>query len=91
MGEYTENKQVTVQQRVFYVLKRTRLSRRRMIWLLPLHLLFSPPVCKLSLSACPPVCRQSSLLTRKGGKGRETNHTTARKPGLLSYIKYSLL
>ncbi len=40
MGEYTENKQVTVQQRVVYVLQRTRLSRRRMIWLLPQ----SPPL-----------------------------------------------
>ncbi len=42
MGEYTENKQVTVQQRVVYVLQRTRLSRRRIIWLLPHHLPFSP-------------------------------------------------
>ena len=42
-----------------------------------------PPssVCKLSSY----VSRRSSLLTGEGGVGEELNHTTARKPGPLSY------
>jgi hypothetical protein len=38
-----------------------------------------------------PVCRRSSLLMGGGGgRGKEPNHTTARKPGLLQSINYSL-
>ncbi len=59
-----------------------------MIWLLP------PPFRgnKLSLFFCLPVCRRSSSRMREGeGGGRGAkNHTTARKPGPLSIIQYSL-
>jgi hypothetical protein len=35
--------------------------------------------------------KRNNLLTgEKGGKGKEPNHRTARKPGTLQYIKYSL-
>jgi hypothetical protein len=39
-----------------------------------------------------PACRRSSLLTEDSGEevGKETNHTTAGKPGPLQTIRYSL-
>jgi hypothetical protein len=63
-----------------------------MIWLLP-----QPPPLLSRMQAVSslglPECRQSSLLRGGGGggKGREPNHTLTNMPGLLSYIKYSLL
>jgi hypothetical protein len=57
------------------------------IWLLPHSLPPTPcpPVSKLSLFLCLPVCRWSSLVTERGRGpvGEEPNHTTARKPGHL--------
>ncbi len=50
------------------------------------------PVNKLSLFLNLPVSRRSSLLTRGGeGVGEEPNYTTARKPGSLLRIQYSLV
>jgi hypothetical protein len=52
------------------------------------------PVSKLSLFLSLPVSRGSTLLKReREGKrvGEEPNHTTAREPGPLYYVKYSLL
>jgi hypothetical protein len=54
---------VTGRHRVLNYMKGTRLSRRRMIWLLP-----PTPVSMLSLSNLP-VCRPSSFLTGEGGGG----------------------
>jgi hypothetical protein len=55
-------------QRVLNISSRTRVSQRRIIWLLPPT---SPPflVSKLSLFLSLPVCRRSSLLTEGGGGG----------------------
>jgi hypothetical protein len=63
-------------------LKKTRLSRCRMIWRLPHPL---PPRKKGSLFLILPVCRWLNFLRGKGGEelGEEPNHTTARKPGPL--------
>jgi hypothetical protein len=62
-----------------------------MTWLLA-HPLPPSPVSKLSLFLGLPVCRRSSLLTGEGERvGEEPNHTTARKPGPLEIIHYSLL
>ncbi len=68
-------------QRELNDLQITRLSRRRMIWLLPHHL------SRLFLSLL--VRCWLSLLTGQG-MGEEQNHTTARKPGALKIIQYSL-
>jgi hypothetical protein len=76
-------------QRVFYVLKRTRLSRHCMIWLLPLPLPSPTPISKFSLFLILPVFRPMSR--RREGGGNEPNHTTARKPGPLQSINYSLM
>jgi hypothetical protein len=49
------------------------------------------PVSKLSLFLSLPVWRWSGLLTGGiDGVGEEPNHTTARKPGPLQIIQYSL-
>ncbi len=48
----------------------------------------SSPLCKLSLFLCLPVCRRLVLLAGEGG---ESNYATARKPGLLQIIQYSLV
>jgi hypothetical protein len=59
---------VRVPQSVLNDLLRTRLSRRRMIWLLS-HLLFPPSsVSNLSLVLSLPVCRRST--DGRGGRGR---------------------
>ncbi len=83
----------TYRQRVVDGLQRTMLSRRRMIWILPLPLPPTPsPVSKLSLFFSVFLCVAPVELTigRGGGKGKEPNHTTARKPGPLQSIKNSL-
>jgi hypothetical protein len=69
-------------------MKRTRLSRRRIIWLLP-HSPPLSPVSKLSLFLSLPVCRRASLPTGGVGVvwGEEPNHTTARKPVHLQIIQ----
>ncbi len=59
-------------------------SRRRLVWPLPAHLARE----QVSLFISLPVCRRSSLLT---GEGEEPNHMTARKPGPLYIIQYSLM
>ncbi len=59
----------TLCQRVLNDLWRTRLSRRRMIWLLP-HPLphpLPPPISKFSIFLSLPLYRRSSLLTEGGG------------------------
>ncbi len=62
-------------------LQRTRLSRHRLIWLLPPPPPLSP-VSKLSLFLSLPVCRRWSIPTNRGeGVGEEPYHMTARKPG----------
>ncbi len=50
------------------------------------------PVSKLSLFLSLPLCPWPNLLTGEAWErvGEEPNHTTARKPGLLYFIKYSL-
>jgi hypothetical protein len=48
---------------------RTRLSRRRTIWLLS-HPPIPSPVSNLSLFLSLPLCRRSRLLTEAGGGGR---------------------
>jgi hypothetical protein len=66
-------------QRVLNNLWRTRLSRRRMIWLLP----FPSPVSSAS-------CLSFSVLREMGGGGEEPNNTVdGEKPGPLSIIQYS--
>ncbi len=76
-------------QRIFNDLKRARLSHRRMIWLLP-HFISPLPLAvnKLSQSSCV------SPFELTGGrwerKVEEPNNTTARKPGPLLIIQYSL-
>jgi hypothetical protein len=68
---------VCSEQRVLNDLRRTRLFRRLMIWLLP-HPLSCEQVVSLSQSSCvSPV----ELTDRRGGK--DPNHTTARKPAPL--------
>ncbi len=47
------------------------------------------PVSKLPLFLSLPVCRRSSLLTWER-VGEEPKHATARKPGPLKVIQYSL-
>jgi hypothetical protein len=50
------------------------------------------PVSKLYLFLGLPECRRSNLRRERAvGGGVETYHTTARKPGLLYIIQYSLL
>ncbi len=66
-------------------LRRTRLSRHRMIWLLP-HPLPSTPVSKLSVFLCLPVCRWSSFT---GGGGGEPNRR--RRESLVLYKSFSTL
>jgi hypothetical protein len=78
----------------FIPLKVARLSCGRLIGLLA-HPLTPPPpphLSKLTLFLSLPVCHRSSLLMGEGGGGRgeEPNHMTARKPGLLEIIEYSL-
>jgi hypothetical protein len=74
-------------QRVFNVLQRTRLSRCRMIWLLPHYLLpLSGSCLSLPVFLCVAVAGRAYWREMGGGgRGNEPNqnHTTARKPGLL--------
>jgi hypothetical protein len=62
-------------QRVMNDLKRTRLSRRRMIWLLP------QPSCQQVVFFSQSSCVFPVELT--DGRGEETNHTMRRKSGPL--------
>ncbi len=66
--ERIANASYCIYQRVFNVFQRTRLPRRRMIWLLLTH---APPPLKPASSLF------FSLLTERG---KEPNHTTTRKP-----------
>ncbi len=61
--------------RVLNDLKKARLSRRSMTWLLPP----SPPVSKLSLFLSSCVSPVALTGGRGGGEGGEPNHTRARK------------
>ncbi len=80
VSKYRETQELTVRdgasQSVQNDLKRTRLSRRRMIWLLP----FSPPLpsasCLSWLSL--PVYRLPKLLTGGGGGGGKLKNVPAR-------------
>jgi hypothetical protein len=64
-----------------------------MIWLLPLPLPLSP-VSKLDRQHTGRLRKRDNLLMGeeegKGGVGEELNHTTARNPGPLQNIHYSL-
>ncbi len=60
-----------------------------MIWLLPSP--FPPPPTPSRQQVVPPP--QSSCVSPvgEGGKGKDPNHATTRKPGPLYYIQYSLV
>ncbi len=79
---------LTGRQRVLNYMKRTRLSRRRIIWLLPPAF---PSASCLSFSFFLYVARRACWRERGEGVRQETNHTTTRKPVLLWIIQYSLL
>ncbi len=63
---------IRVTHRVLCDLQRSWLSRRRMIWLLPLPALPSSFASKLSLFLNLPVCRRSRLLMGEGGVGSKS-------------------
>ncbi len=60
------------------------------VWLAPSPAFDPPPVQVVSLSL--PVCFRSSVVTEMrgwGGGAKSYDPDTAKKPGLLQYIKYS--
>jgi hypothetical protein len=79
----------SLMQRVLYDFERTRLSRRRMIWLLPHQL--HPPASILSLFLSLPVCRRSSLLTGEGGRGWGRSQIIRRRESLVLYKSFNTL
>ncbi len=60
---------------------RTRLSRRRLIWLHPPFLLYGQHVVSLSHSSCVSPVELPEGRGVFGGGGWKVNHTTGRKPG----------
>jgi hypothetical protein len=71
------NTNVRFGQRVLSDLYRTRLSRRRMIWLL------LPPPLHQARPATQRKTEKETQLADGRGMGKEPNHTTARKSGPL--------
>jgi hypothetical protein len=65
-----------------------RLSRGHMIWLL----YHAPPflVSKLDHATQRKSAKERQVAAGRGEVGEEPNHTTARKPGPLEIIQYSL-
>ncbi len=78
---HCKKKKRTLPQRVLNDLKKTRLSRGSMIWLLP------PPLPSIS-STADPLRKRDNLLPEEG-VGEEPNHTTARK--LVIYKSFNTL